>query len=124
MKYMLDANSIINLLSGEFPSLIDRVAATDAGEIGISAIAFAEVALGSENGKPPEPTLLNGLIAEIPVLPFDEGSARAYAKMPFRRGSFDHLIAAHALSLGLTVISRNIDDFRKVPGLMVENWTA
>lgn len=124
MRYMLDANSIINLLSGEFPKLTDRVAATDAGDIGISSIAFAEVALGSENGKPPEPALLDSLIEEIPLLPFDEAAARAYSRMPFRRGNFDRLIAAHALSLGLAVVSRNVDDFAKVPGLKIENWTV
>ncbi|MFT4027731.1 MAG: type II toxin-antitoxin system VapC family toxin [Novosphingobium sp.] len=124
MKYMLDANSIINLLSGEFPKLIERVAATDAGDIGISAVAFAEVALGSENGKPPKPALLDGLLEEMPLLTFDEAAARAYSRMPFKRGNFDRLIAAHALSLGLIVVSRNVDDFARVPGLKVENWTT
>lgn len=123
MKYMLDANSVINLLSGEFPKLIERVAATDAGDIGISAVAFAEVALGSENGKPPDPALLDGLLEEMPLLTFDEAAARAYSRMPFKRGNFDRLIAAHALSLDLVVISRNVDDFARVPGLKVENWT-
>lgn len=120
---MLDANSVINLLSGEFPKLIERVAATDAGDIGISAVAFAEVALGSENGKPPDPALLDGLLEEMPLLTFDEAAARAYSRMPFKRGNFDRLIAAHALSLDLVVISRNVDDFARVPGLKVENWT-
>ena len=124
MKYMLDANSVINLLSGQFPQLTARVAATDAGDIGISSVAFAEVAMGSENGKPPRPALLDGLIEEIPLLPFDEAAARAYACVPFKRGNFDRLIAAHALSLELIVISRNVDDFSKVPGLKVENWTV
>ncbi|HMT44363.1 MAG TPA: type II toxin-antitoxin system VapC family toxin [Chakrabartia sp.] len=124
MRYMFDANTIINLFSGAFPKLIARVAATEVGEIGISSIAFAEVALGSENGKPPEPTLLQGLIEQIPVLPFDEAAARTYALLPFKRGNFDRLIAAHALSLSLTVISRNAKDFADVPGLRVENWTV
>jgi tRNA(fMet)-specific endonuclease VapC len=121
---MFDANTIINLFSGAFPKLIARVAATEVGEIGISSIAFAEVALGSENGKPPEFALLQGLIEQIPVLPFDEAAARTYALLPFKRGNFDRLIAAHALSLSLTVISRNAKDFADVPGLRVENWTV
>lgn len=121
---MLDANSIINLLSGEFPALAERVAQTDAGEIGISSIAFAEVALGSGNGKPPEPAVLDAFIREVPLLLFDEAAARAYAMLPFKRGNFDRLIAAHALSLGLVVISRNTRDFGEVPELVVENWTV
>lgn len=124
MKFMLDANSIINLLSGEFPRLIEKVAATDAGDIGVSTVAFAEVALGSENGKPPSPELLAGFLEEFPLLAFDEAAARAYARMPFKRGNFDRLIAAHALSLDLTIISRNLDDFAKITGLKVENWTT
>lgn len=124
MKYMLDANSIINLLSGEFPKLTARVAATDAGDVGISSVAFAEVALGSEHGKPPELDLLDRLIGEIPLLPFDEAAARAYSLLPFKRGNFDRLIAAHAISLGLTVISRNVKDFSAMPGAKVENWAA
>jgi tRNA(fMet)-specific endonuclease VapC len=121
---MLDANSVINLLSGEFPKLTVRVQDTDAGAIGISSIAFAEVALGSENAKPPRPDVLAWLIEEIPLLPFDEAAARTYSRLPFKRGSFDRLIAAHAISLGLVVITRNTRDFAEAPGLQVENWTV
>jgi tRNA(fMet)-specific endonuclease VapC len=121
---MLDANSVINLFSGEFPKLNARVASADAGDIVISTIAYAEVALGSENGKPPEPELLAAFVAQIPLVDFDAGAARAYARLPFKRGSFDRLIAAHALSLELTVISRNTKDFADVRGLKVENWTV
>jgi tRNA(fMet)-specific endonuclease VapC len=124
MRYMFDANSIINLFSNAFPRLTERVAETEIGDVVISSIAYAEVALGSENGKPPEPALLQALIAQVPVLPFDEAAAQTYALLPFKRGNFDRLISAHALSLGLTVISRNIADFADVPGLKVENWTV
>ncbi|MFM2410506.1 MAG: hypothetical protein RL481_1334, partial [Pseudomonadota bacterium] len=55
---------------------------------------------------------------------FDEAAARAYASIPFKRGTFDRLIAAQALSLDLTVISSNSKDFADVPGLKVENWTV
>ncbi len=124
MRYLLDANSVIQLLSGAFPSLTARVAETEAGEIVISSIAFAEVALGSVNGKHPSMDLLNSFIGEVPVVEFDEAAARCYAALPFKRGNFDRLIAAHALSLGLTVISRNTNDFAEVPGLRLENWTV
>ena len=124
MMFMLDANSIIYLLSGAFPKLTARVADTETGGIGISAIAYAEVAIGSYAGKPPELAWLKNFVKEIPVLPFDTTAAEGYAKLPFKRGNFDRLIAAHALSLGLTVISRNTKDFADVPGLVVENWTV
>ena len=124
MRFSLDANSIIQLLTGAYPALTARVADTEAGEIVISSIAFAEVALGSVAGKPPPMDILNRFVEEIPVVDFDEAAARAYPTLPFKRGNFDRLIAAHALSLGLTVISRNVKDFADVPGLKVENWTV
>ncbi len=124
MKYLLDANSIIALLSGAYPSLMRRVAATEAGAIGVSIIAFAEVAHGSSIGRPPELELLDNFIEEIPLIPFDEAAARIYATIPFKRHSYDRLIAAQALSRSLTVISRNVRDFEDVPGLKIENWTV
>ena len=57
------------------------------------------------------------------LLPFDEAAVRAYAALPFRRGSFDRLIAAHALALDLTLVTSNVRDFADIPGLLVENWT-
>lgn len=123
MKYMMDANSIIHLIADAYPPLTARVADTEAGAIVVSSIAFAEVIWGSANGKPPILSLLDAFALQIPVLPFDEAAARAYGDIPFKRGSFDRLIAAHALSLDLTVISRNTKDFADVPGLRVENWT-
>ena len=60
----------------------------------------------------------------VPVMPFDEGAARLYARLPFRRGSFDRLVAAHALSLGLTLVTNNGRDFADIPGLRIENWTS
>ena len=124
MKFMLDANSVIYLLSGAFPKLTARVANTEAGTIGVSAIAFAEVAHGSSRGKPPALALLGDFIAEIPLLPFDEAAARAYAALPIKRHSYDRLLAAHALSIGAVVVTANTADFADVPGLVVENWTV
>lgn len=60
---------------------------------------------------------------EIPVLPFDEQAAHKYAIIPFKRASYDRLIAAHALALGVTLVTDNEADFADVPGLSVENWT-
>ena len=124
MKYMLDANSVIYLLSGAFPALEARVADTEAGAIGISPIAFAEVLHGSQKGRPPALQLLDSFIKEIPLIEFGEAAARAYAQIPFKRASYDRLIAAHALSLGLIVITSNEKHFADVPGLKVENWTV
>ena len=89
----------------------------------MSAVSFAEIMLGDELGKSPDTKVIEAFLEEVMVLPFDEAAGRAYAKLPFRRRSFDRLIAAHALSLAIVVVTNNEADFADVPGLTVENWT-
>lgn len=108
---------------GEYPILRSRLADCEPGEVGISAISFAEIVLGERQGKPPDLEVIDKFVSEIPVLPFDEAAGRAYASLPFRRARFDRLIAAHALSVGAMVVTNNEADFADVPGLKVENWT-
>jgi tRNA(fMet)-specific endonuclease VapC len=100
-----------------------RIAASEEGSIAMSVISFAEIALGSNVGKPPPPEALEAFIRAIPLLTFDEPAAREYARLPFKRARFDRLLAAHALSIGATVVTNNAEDFADVPGLKVENWT-
>lgn len=124
MKYLLDSNAVIALLDDGHSPITARVANCKEGELGVSSISLAEVAVGSSNGKAPPMEVLDGFLEEIVLLPFDEAAARAYAKLPFKRGSFDRLIAAHAMSLDLIVVTGNGRDFADVPGLKVENWTV
>lgn len=123
MRYLIDTNCCIFLFAGEYRTLIDRVSATPVGEIGLSSIVFAELALGVRHGKPPLERQLEELARQMPILPFDEAAARCYAGLPFRRGRFDRMLGAHALSLGSTVITNNEADFADIPGLTIENWT-
>ncbi len=123
MKFLLDSNILIAIGLDANDRVIARVGNCDAGDLVTSAIAYAEVVHGSEHGKPPPIERLNVLTEEIPVLPFDASAAHAYASLPFERHSYDRLIAAHALALGLTVITDNEKHFADVPGLKVENWT-
>jgi tRNA(fMet)-specific endonuclease VapC len=123
VRYLIDANSVIYLAVNAFPNLSQRIAETEQGEIGLSAIVFAELVLGANQGKPPPVGALNGLIEEMPLLPFDEAAARAYGQLPFKRARFDRLLAGHALSLGLVLITTNVRDFSDVPELKLEDWT-
>ena len=124
MKYLLDANICILLLGQRPPALLSaRVRACEEGELATSAIAFAEVAWGSRNGRLPPLERLERFVEEVAVLPFDGAAALRYAGLPFRRGSFDRLIAAHALATGLTLVTNNEADFADIAGLSVENWT-
>jgi tRNA(fMet)-specific endonuclease VapC len=122
MKYLLDSNVLITLALDADEAVMVRASECDAEDMVTSAVAFAEVAHGSERGKPPPLDRLAILAEEIPVLAFDESAARAYAAIPFKRASYDRLIAAHALSLGLIVVTHNEKHFADVPGLAVENW--
>lgn len=123
IKYLIDANSAVYSMDVGNEALKARIAECDAGTLAISVISYAEVAYGTYVGKPPAPEVLEAFIAAIPLLPFDELAAREYAKLPFKRARFDRLLAAHALSLGVTVVTNNEADFADVPGLKVENWT-
>jgi len=124
MKFLLDSNVVIAVALATGETIRRKMAEHDEGAFVTSAIAYAEVVHGSVRGRPPAFTLLEAFIEEVPVLPFDYRAARAYAILPFKRASFDHLIAAHALSLDLTVVTDNEKHFADVPGLRVENWTV
>lgn len=123
MRYLIDTNSCIFLFANGNEPLKQRIATTPRHDIGLSAVVFAELALGVQLGRPPTRDALERLVQEMPILPFDEGAARAYSTLPFRRGRIDRLLAAHALSLDMAVITNNERDFADVPGLRIENWT-
>lgn len=123
IRYLIDANSAVYAMDDGHEVLTARIADHGPGEIAMSTISYAEVAYGTYVGKPPPPEILDAFVAAIPLLPFDEAAAREYARLPFKRARFDRLLAAHALSLGVTVITNNEADFADVPGLTVENWT-
>lgn len=59
----------------------------------------------------------------VEALPFESIAGLSYARLPFRRARYDRLIGAHALALGLTVVTANEADFADIPGLKIENWT-
>lgn len=122
MKFLLDSNIVIAASLGLNDILHERMAACDEDDLVTSAIVYAEVMFGSTRGKPPPLGELQLLVEEIPVLDFDLAAATAYAKLPFKRASYDRLIAAHALALGVTVVTDNLTHFTDVPGLKVENW--
>ena len=122
IRFLIDADSAIYAMSDAASIVNSRIADCSPGDIAISAISFSEIALGVQLQKPPPPQVLEAFVAAIPIVPFDEVAARAYAKLPFKRARFDRLLAAHALSIGATVVTNNAADFEDVPGLKIENW--
>jgi tRNA(fMet)-specific endonuclease VapC len=124
VKYLLDTNICILLFGTDHPKLQERVRGCDEGDLAISAITCAELALGSAKGKIPHPLVLDAFIRQVPVLDFDVVAAKAvYPFLPFKRASFDRLIAAHALAKNLTLVTNNERDFSDISELRIENWT-
>lgn len=119
--FLLDSNICIYLLQGGVAPLNARVLAQGKGSLAISTISYAEIRLGVRD--PRAEGALQSFLRDVVLLPFDAAAAETYARLPFRRARLDRLIAAHALSLGLTLITNNERDFADIPGLRVENWT-
>lgn len=124
IRFLIDADIAIFATTAQHPRIVDHMQQYEPGELGLSVISYAEIVLGMEQGKPPTPEALEAFVGAVPIQPFDEQAARAYAKLPFKRARFDRLLAAHALSIEATVVTNNPSDFADVPGLKVENWTV
>lgn len=124
IRFLINANCAIYAMADAASRVNQRLGEFEPGEVAVSAISFSEIALGVNLEKPPPPEVLEAFIAAIPILPFDEAAARVYATLSFKRARFDRLLAAHALSIGATVITNNEADFSDVPGLKIENWTV
>lgn len=122
-RFLLDTNICIYVLADADSSAARRVAECALGEAVTSAVTYAELLHGVRSADPREEDKLARFFEKVSVMPFDEAAAQAYASLPFRRGGFDRLIAAHAISLELVLVTNNERDFRDVGGLVIENWT-
>jgi len=112
-RFLLDTDCAVYAMLGRYPALRARLVECEP----------AEILLGESMGKPPNLDVINDFVSVVPVLAFDEAAGRICGQLSLRRAPFDRLIAAHALSLGATVVTNNERDFADVPGLNVENWT-
>jgi tRNA(fMet)-specific endonuclease VapC len=122
--YLLDSNILIYLLEGTSPEARAQVERCAPGQIVTSAIAFAEVMRKVPEDDERKRADVEALFRVVAVLPFDLQAGEAYRQVPFERHRLDHLIAAHALSLDLVMVTRNVRHFRNVPELRVEDWTS
>jgi tRNA(fMet)-specific endonuclease VapC len=131
MKLMLDTNVCIYLIKAHPPSVLERFASHAVGDIGISVITLAELEYGvSKSSRPARNReALDQFISPLEVASFDRRATAAYGNLRSTLekkgqsiGSMDLLIAAHALSLDVRLITRNVREFGRVPGLSVEDW--
>lgn len=130
-RYMLDTNMCIYLIKNQPESVRQRFAQCYVGDVVISAITFAELEYGvaaSTNPRRERKNLAN-LVEDIPVVPFDDAACVAYgpirmATRSIKKDALDKLIAAHAVSLNVTLVTNNERDFSKYPGVVLENWLS
>lgn len=119
---MLDTNVLIDVLGDARSTSAIHLGECRQGTAAASAISYAEALMGLSRHGPQALDRANALFEAISILPFGADAAAVYARLPFRRGSYDRLIAAHALALDLIVVTNNVRDFADVPGLKIENW--
>ena len=129
-RYMLDTNMCIYLMKNQPEEVGRRFAQCYVGDVVMSSITYAELEYGVIASDNPAEERINlaSLVEDIQVIPFDTAAGAAYGplRMATRDGTkkdaLDKLIAAHAVSLGVTVVTNNEKDFARYPGLTVENW--
>ncbi|MFH1707238.1 MAG: type II toxin-antitoxin system VapC family toxin [Planctomycetota bacterium] len=133
MKYLLDTNICIYLINRKPVQVIARMIKIPAEDIGISAVTLAELEYGVEKSDHPDRNrvALMETLVPIQILPFDHQAAREYGmiRAPLERkgtviGAMDLMIAAHAKALGVILVTNNEKEFKRVSGLMLENWAA
>lgn len=129
---MLDTNLCVRILRDRPPGLRPRLNA-EADSLCVSSITFAELVHGAEKSAKPAPNRaeVDLLAARLRVLAFDDRAAAHSAEIRAdleRRGQpigpYDLLIAGHARSEGLVIVTGNLREFRRVEGLRAEDWLA
>jgi len=120
--FLLDTNILVYLIDGRSETLRRNIESHEPGHLATSTLCVAEAALGLR-GNERATIMFERLLSIIKPLPFDLAAAHAFAEIPFRRGKLDRFIAAHAIALGLPIVTNNEADFADVPGLRIENWT-
>lgn len=131
MHCLLDTNICIYLIKKKPLKVLKKLSEYAVSDIGISSITVAELLYGVDKSSLPERNrdALDGFLAPFEIMPFDDRAAEVYGRIRAELerkgtpiGSMDMLIAAHALSLGVTLVTNNSKEFKRVPHLQVANW--
>ena len=131
MKFLLDTDICIYLIKKKPPSVIEKLHAYQVGDIGISVVTVAELRYGAAKSQRIQQNheALDLFLAPFEIVVFDENAAATYGEIRAQLektgqpiGPLDLLIAAHAKSLSLALVTNNIGEFKRVKGLKVETW--
>lgn len=132
MKLLLDTNICIYIIKQQPVSVLKRFLEYQVGDIGISSITLSELRYGvAKSGhKEKNAKALDEFIIPLEVVSYDESAAHVYGdirvaleKAGTPIGSMDMLIAAHAVSLGIPLVTNNTREFLRVPSLEIIDWT-
>ena len=133
MKLLLDTNICIYIIKQQPVTVLNHFLEYQVGDIGISSITLAELRYGVAKSAHREKNAkaLDAFIIPLEVLSYDESAAHVYGniratleKAGTPIGSMDMLIAAHAVSLGIPLVTNNIREFQRVPSLNIVDWTV
>ena len=131
MIFLIDTNICIYIMNKRPPDVIRRCKNTDVGMIGISTITISELQYGVSKSRYKERNLnrLEEFLMPFEILPYDEKASKYYGEIrsKFEKqgrliGPLDLLIAAHALSRDLVLVTNNEKEFKRIKSLKVENW--
>ena len=129
MRYMLDTDHVSYALRGQ-GNVAKEILTHRPADLCLSSISVAELRYGADRrGSRKLHRLIDAFTGGMQVLPFDEDAGREFGRLASKLasrgtpiGNFDALIAAHAISIGVTLATNNTKHFTKVRGLRVENW--
>jgi len=128
---LLDTNICIYIIKRKPDEVLEHFQKYHPGDIGISSITLAELQYGVAKSQAQKRNVeaLSEFLIPIEVLPFSESATQAYGSIRALLeqqkkiiGSMDLLIAAHAISLDAVLVTNNVKEFERVPGLKIENW--
>ncbi len=131
MRFLLDTDTCIYLIKKKPPSVIEKLRACQAGDVGISAVTVAELRYGASKSQRVQQNheALDLFLAPFEVVTFDETAAAAYGEIRAQLekagqpiGPLDMLIAAHAKGMNVALVTNNVGEFKRVKGLKVETW--
>ncbi len=132
LKYMLDTNIIIYTINNR-PDHIRTLFKRHEEQICISSVTLGELVFGAEHSEQVERNLadIEAMMARLEVLPYENKAAYQFGRIRadlYRTGQpigpYDMMIAGHARAAGLILVTNDIREFTRVPGLLLENWVS
>ena len=133
MKYLIDTNICIYIMNNRPVDVIKKFKQLNLGEIGVSTITVSELQYGVSKStyRKENQRRLDEFLSPLEILTYNEIAARTYGDIRFQLekrgesiGPLDLLIAAHALSQNIILVTNNDKEFKRIKNLEVENWTG